>query len=79
MPVFDVKGLARYAAFGTKVPEALRAKVMACGEEPGAAAGPGLDWAVEQCRGLLKGGAPGLHLYMMNKSDTALKVYRALG
>lgn len=79
MPVFDVKGLARYANFGTRVPEALRAKVVACGEEPGAAAGPGLAWAVEQCRGLLKGGAPGIHLYMMNKADTALALYQALG
>jgi methylenetetrahydrofolate reductase (NADPH) len=79
MPVFDVKGLARYASFGTRVPEALRQQVMACGEAPGAAAAPGLAWAVEQCRGLLQGGAPGIHLYMMNKAATALALYQALG
>jgi methylenetetrahydrofolate reductase (NADPH) len=79
MPVFDAKGLARYASFGTRVPEALRQQVLACGEAPGAAAGPGLAWAVEQCRGLLRGGAPGIHLYMMNKADTALALYQALG
>ncbi len=79
MPVFDVKGLARYASFGTRVPESLRQQVLACGEAPGAAAKPGLDWAVEQCRGLLRGKAPGIHLYMMNKADTALALYQALG
>jgi methylenetetrahydrofolate reductase (NADPH) len=39
----------------------------------------GLAFAVKQCRGLLEGGAPGLHLYIMNRADTARRLWTDLG
>lgn len=34
--------------------------------------------AVDQVRGLLEGGAPGVHLYTLNKADTCLEIVRSL-
>jgi methylenetetrahydrofolate reductase (NADPH) len=34
--------------------------------------------AVNQVRGLLEGGAPGVHLYTLNKADTCLEIVRSL-
>lgn len=39
-------------------------------EERGAEAG--MDWLVAQIRGLVAGGAPGIHLYILNKANTLL-------
>jgi methylenetetrahydrofolate reductase (NADPH) len=79
MPVLDAKGLARFASFGTTVPDALKKSVESVqSEEPMALAKPGLDWASCQCLELLSKGAPGIHLYMMNKAWVALEVYKSL-
>jgi len=34
----------------------------------------GIDFAVEQCRGLLKAGVPGLHFYTMNRSKSTAAI-----
>jgi methylenetetrahydrofolate reductase (NADPH) len=39
----------------------------------------GLSFASRQCRALLDGGAPGLHLYIMNRADTARRLWKDLG
>ena len=38
----------------------------------------GIAFAVEQCRELLAGGAPGLHLYTLNKAEPVTKILRSL-
>ncbi len=38
----------------------------------------GIDLAVEQCRGLLKSGVPGLHFYTMNRSKSTAEIIRRL-
>jgi methylenetetrahydrofolate reductase (NADPH) len=38
----------------------------------------GLAFALAQCRALLEGGAPGLHLYIMNRAETARRLWRDL-
>lgn len=38
----------------------------------------GLAFAQAQCKELLQGGVPGLHLYIMNHADTARRLWKAL-
>ncbi len=38
----------------------------------------GVDFAVEQCRGLLAGGAPGVHLYTMDRSKSVVQIVNRL-
>ncbi|WP_028573955.1 methylenetetrahydrofolate reductase [NAD(P)H] [Desulfonatronovibrio hydrogenovorans] len=39
----------------------------------------GTEHAINQVRGLIKGGAPGVHLYTLNKAETCLEIIKSLG
>jgi methylenetetrahydrofolate reductase (NADPH) len=74
MPVLTPKFFAR--DWGVSIPQELKAGL---GEEPGPlGAAFGLKFCVGQCRQLLEMGAPGIHLYTMNKAETARRVMEAL-
>jgi len=38
----------------------------------------GADWALQQTKELLAGGAPGYHLYALNKSASTLRILEGL-
>lgn len=38
----------------------------------------GMDFAINQCRDLLKRGAPGIHFYTLNKCSATVEIYRTL-
>jgi len=38
----------------------------------------GADWAMGQTKSLLAGGAPGYHLYALNKSASTLRILEGL-
>jgi len=63
--------------FGVSYPEGFRESFG--GSDPAADQEQGLKYAGSQCRELLKGGAPGLHLYIMNRADTAKRLWQDLG
>jgi len=80
LPVTNVAGLRRMAAMnGTDVPAALVTRLDAVADDPAAVAAIGVEVAVELCTALLAAGAPGLHLYTMNRSSSIRAVLAALG
>jgi methylenetetrahydrofolate reductase (NADPH) len=38
----------------------------------------GVNFAVEQCKGLISAGVPGLHIYTMDRSSSAVKIVNRL-
>ncbi|MCC6739649.1 MAG: methylenetetrahydrofolate reductase [Planctomycetia bacterium] len=76
MPVQSPKFFER--DWGVAVPPALRRAVEGAPDHDAAAA-RGLEFAVAQGRDLLARGAPGLHLYIMNKVKPARAIVGALG
>jgi len=39
----------------------------------------GIDYATEQCEGLLRFGVPGIHFYCLNKSRSVKAIFANLG
>lgn len=67
MPVATAGQLRRAVGLSrAAIPEALVRGL----EERGAEAG--MEWLIAQIRGLVAGGAPGIHLYILNKANTLL-------
>lgn len=73
MPVLTPKFFAR--DWGVAIPPELKAGLA----DPSAdGAAFGLQFCIRQAQELLQGGAPGIHLYTMNKAETAARVWAAL-
>jgi methylenetetrahydrofolate reductase (NADPH) len=75
MPVTNVSQLERFTSMcGASIPESLRALLDAAGDDDAAVTAIGIEWAREQCRALLEGGAPGLHFYTLNRHHSAQEI-----
>ncbi len=68
MPALNAEQARRFAR---SVPAELVARLLAA-PDAAAAEAVGLDWAAEQVAGLLAAGVPGVHLYLLNRRDSAL-------
>ncbi|MEI6074290.1 MAG: methylenetetrahydrofolate reductase [NAD(P)H] [Verrucomicrobiota bacterium] len=64
---------------GAKIPAALQAKLDALATDDEAAMNFGIEYATRQCEELLRGGAPGLHFYTLNKAHSTVQVLKNLG
>jgi methylenetetrahydrofolate reductase (NADH) len=64
---------------GAKIPQQLRQKLDELGGDDDAVAELGIEYATRQCEELLRGGAPGLHFYTLNKSRSTVQVWKNLG
>ncbi|MDY7001605.1 MAG: methylenetetrahydrofolate reductase [NAD(P)H] [Thermodesulfobacteriota bacterium] len=81
LPIMSLGSVKRILSFcGASLPGnfflALEAAYDKGGDE--AVRGVGLEHARNQVRGLLDGGAPGVHLYTLNKADACLEIVDAL-
>lgn len=74
MPVSGPKFFAR--DFGVAYPAGFREGFT--GEDAEKDKEYGLNFAATQCKGLLGAGAPGIHLYIMNKAEPARRVWAAI-
>ena len=56
------------------LPDALDQQLLAAGEDPKAVQTVGQDWLFQQAKDLIENGAPGIHLYILNQADPAIKL-----
>lgn len=79
LPVTDFHALVRFCdRCGASVPTALRALLEPLADNKIAVRQAGIAWTVNFCRELLAAGAPGLHLYCLNRSTATAEVVTAL-
>ncbi|HAV13226.1 MAG TPA: methylenetetrahydrofolate reductase [NAD(P)H] [Opitutae bacterium] len=57
---------------GTSIPAELDALLLAAGDDKEAVEAVGIEWSYMQARELLEKGAPGIHLYIMNRAEPAI-------
>jgi methylenetetrahydrofolate reductase (NADPH) len=73
MPVLSLKQIKRFTEMcGATLPAQLIKRLEAAGEHPEVVEALGIEWALTQIRDLLAHGAPGYHLYIMNRAKSAL-------
>ena len=79
MPITNVAQVERFTQMcGAKIPPELLARLRRFQDEPAAVMALGIEHAIMQCRGLLEGGAPGLHFYTLNKSWATRSILAAV-
>jgi len=77
LPVLSLAQIRRFSSMcGAALPPELEKRLEEAGEE--GAQEVGADWAYEQIKGLLDGGAPGFHLYALNKSKATTSILERL-
>ncbi len=79
MPVLSLKQIQRFTAMcGASMPTRLLRRLQATDDNPEVVEMIGLDWALDQIRDLVAQGAPGYHLYIMNRARGALALAAGL-
>ena len=80
LPILSTRQVKRFTALcGATLPPALVADLDRLGDDDEAVTEFGIEFASRQCEALLAGGAPGLHLYGLNRSRSTLAILRNLG
>ena len=74
MPALSLEQARKFSVFcGSAIPAELERRLLAAGDAE-AQRKVGVEWAAEQIRELIARGAPGLHLYVLNRPDSALEL-----
>lgn len=80
MPVTEYRRIQRITELcGAQFPTDLAARLEAAQNDPTAQFQIGVDFAIEQCRQLMAEGVPGLHFYVLNRSEACERILEALG
>jgi methylenetetrahydrofolate reductase (NADPH) len=79
MPVLSLKQIKRFTEMcGAHLPAKLIKRLEAAGDHPEVVEALGIEWALTQIRELLAQGAPGYHLYIMNRAKSGLALAAGL-
>lgn len=79
MPVLSLKQIKRIATLsGASLPDQLTRRLEVAAEDPAVVEIIGVDWALDQIRGLVANQAPGYHLYILNRARAALALAAGL-
>ncbi len=79
MTVLSLKQIQRFTQMcGASLPAKLVKRLEAAGDHTEAVESVGIDWSLAQIRDLLQQGAPGYHLYILNRAKSALALAAGL-
>jgi methylenetetrahydrofolate reductase (NADPH) len=80
MPITNHTQLARFSDMcGAEIPRWVRKRLEGFGDDIASIRAFGHEVTVDLCRRLLDAGAPGLHVYTMNRAEPTLALWEALG
>ncbi len=79
LPIRSVAQVRRFTKLcGAKIPPRLEALLSGVEDDDEAALQLGIEYATEQCEGLLEYGVPGLHFYSLNKARSVAAIHENL-
>jgi methylenetetrahydrofolate reductase (NADPH) len=79
MPVTNWPQIERITTLsGNRVPPPLRSALERVRDDEQGAMAVGIEWATRQCAELLRGGAPGIHFYTLNRSPATRAIFEHL-
>jgi methylenetetrahydrofolate reductase (NADPH) len=80
MPIGSASQIERFTTLcGASIPKRVRDALERFGNSESDVQQFGTDYAIEQAKALLAGGAPGIHLYTLNRSHQSRPIIQALG
>jgi methylenetetrahydrofolate reductase (NADPH) len=80
LPITNVKQLLRMSELsGTQIPAEIRDRILKYEDDPISVRRVGVEIALEISDAILASGAPGLHFYTMNSSQSTLEIVDSLG
>jgi methylenetetrahydrofolate reductase (NADPH) len=79
MPITNFRQLSHFSAMcGAEIPQWMRRRLEGFGDDGASIRDFGLDVVTRMCEQLLAGGAPGLHLYTLNRANASLMLWQRL-
>jgi methylenetetrahydrofolate reductase (NADPH) len=79
MPITNYRQLSRFSAMcGAEIPQWIRRRLEAYGDDGASIRAFGLDVVTALCERLLAGGAPGLHIYTLNRANASFLLWQRL-
>lgn len=79
MPILSVRQIERITSMcGATIPHGLKKKLEACSDDDEKARSIGIAQCIEQSKELIERGAPGIHFYVLNKSEHMKEIISAL-
>ncbi len=80
LPVLSGQQIKRFTSMcGARLPKPFLDKIESYGADDAAVTDYGIEYATRQCEELIRGGAPGLHLYTLNKAHSVCRIVENLG
>jgi methylenetetrahydrofolate reductase (NADPH) len=80
MPLTDFRQVERFSQFcGTEIPQWIRKRMASLEGDAAGQEALGIELAAIQADALLRGGAPGIHFYTLNRAEPTLALFERLG